>query len=112
MTKEYYAIPPSFTPVKGGTVDWSDDHYWQRIYWWQTSSFRKYFAKWYGSAYLLLGIITPITFYLTNESNLFNSVFILIIEIVIISMIFYIGCYSFDDISKFIKTRLNIGVIK
>lgn len=51
------------------------------IPYWQTSEFRRYFTKWFGSFYILLGIFMPLSWFLLYGFNTFDVIAMFMIEI-------------------------------
>lgn len=81
----------------------------QYVYYWQTSEFRRWFAKWIGSAYILMGILLPLVWFLLYGFNIFDVLAVFIIEIIILYEIIYITIVCFDEIIIFLKNKLEIG---
>lgn len=74
----------------------------------ETPEFKRWFAKWVFSSYLLLAIITPLLWiFAFGFTNILDVILILCIQIVCIVEMLYVFAYSFDEIEKFLKNGLR-----
>lgn len=78
------------------------------IQYYRTPEFKRLFAKWFFSAYLLLAIIIPLMWmFVFGITNILDVISILCIQIVCITEMFYVLAYSIDEIVEFLKKKLR-----
>lgn len=77
------------------------------IKYYQTPEFKRWFAKYYFSGYLIMGIIIPLLWlFIFQLTHILDMVIILSIQILCISQMFYIFIYCIDEIQYFIEQKL------
>lgn len=77
------------------------------VYYIETPKGRRLFAKLYGSVFIALGIIIPSFNLFMNNLDIIDCIFLLIYEVVILTMLINVFLFSFEEITKFLILKLT-----
>ena len=79
----------------------------------RTPEFKRWFAKRFFSAYLLLAIIIPLLWmFVFGITNILDAISILCIQIVCIAELLYVLAYSIDEIGEFLRKKFKKEIRK